>query len=186
MTVNVASDTSDIYDQPTMAFHWATVTCVLVLWVSGQTADWIPEGPANTNYWSVHVVLGFVLALVLIGRILWRATGGRRLAAADRGALHALAKATHYLLYMLLLVVVGLGLANAFVRGYHLFGIAKLPQLGDRELRRPITNWHGMAANILLGLALFHAAAALVHHYLLRDGLLRRMFPGRKRFIHNS
>jgi cytochrome b561 len=46
-------------------------------------------------------------------------------------------------------------------------------------MRRPITQWHGLAANILLGLALFHAAAALVHHYLWRDGVLGRMLPGK-------
>ncbi len=76
-------------------------------------------------------------------------------------------------------MVVGLGVVNAFVRGYNLFDIMSLPQLGDRALRRPITHWHGLAANILLGLALFHAAAALVHHYLWKDGVLGRMVPAR-------
>ena len=31
-----------------------------VLWIIGQTADWLPNGPLNTDYWSIHVVLGFV------------------------------------------------------------------------------------------------------------------------------
>jgi len=35
----------------------------------------------------------------------------------------------------------------------------------------------GLAANVLLGLALFHAAAALVHHYFWQDGVLGRMLP---------
>ena len=67
---------------------------------------------------------------------------------------------------------------NAFVRGYNLFDLVSLPQVGDRAWRRPITHWHGLAANILLGLALFHAAAALVHHYLWHDAVLKRMLPG--------
>lgn len=109
------------YDRTTIALHWITATSVLVLWVIGQTADWIPDGPANTAYWSVHVVLGFVLAAVLAWRILWRTSGGRRLPAADPAMLHAFAKATHYLLYGLLLASVVLGVVNAFVRGYNLF-----------------------------------------------------------------
>lgn len=168
------------YDRTTIALHWITATSVLVLWVIGQTADWIADGPANTAYWSVHVVLGFVLAAVLAWRILWRTSGGRRLPAADPAALEAFAKATHYLLYALLLAAVVLGVVNAFVRGYNLFDIVSLPQIGDLAWRRPITRWHGLAGNILLGLALFHAAAALVHHYLWHDRVLRRMLPTRR------
>lgn len=166
-----------VYDRTTIALHWITATSVIVLWIIGQTADWIPDGPVNTAYWSVHVVLGFVLAGVLAWRIVWRGTSGCRLPAADAGALHAFAKATHYLLYALLLTVVVLGVLNAFVRGYNLFDLFNLPQIGERNWRRPITQWHGLAANVLLGLALFHAAAALVHHYLWKDGVLGRMFP---------
>ena len=168
---------AESYDGTTIALHWVTAISVVVLWIIGQTADWIPDGPVNTAYWSVHVVLGFVLAAVLAWRIVWRGTGGRRLPAADAGFLHAFAKTTHYLLYALLLVVVVLGVVNAFVRGYNLFDLVSLPQIGNRALRRPITHWHGLAANILLGLALFHAAAALVHHYVWKDGLLGRMLP---------
>ncbi|MCW6512934.1 cytochrome b [Lichenifustis flavocetrariae] len=167
-----------VYDPTTIALHWATAASVVILWIIGQTADWIPHGPANAAVWSVHVVLGFVLAAILTWRIMWRTSDGRRLPPADSGALQALAKLTHYLLYVFLLVVVVLGIVNAFVRGYNLFDLVSLPQVGDRAWRRPITHWHGLAANILLGLALFHAAAALVHHYLWRDAVLKRMLPG--------
>lgn len=169
--------TGVVYDRTTIALHWVTAASVVVLWIIGQTADWIPHGPANTAVWSVHVVLGFGLAAILAWRIGWRFSGGRRLPAADAGMLQAFAKLTHYLLYALLLVVIVLGVVNAFVRGYNLFDLVSLPQVGDRAWRRPITNWHGLAANILLGLALFHAAAALVHHYLWHDGVLKRMVP---------
>lgn len=178
MSQTVAATQPTHYDRTSITLHWITAASVAVLWIIGQTADWIPDGPANTAVWSVHVVLGFVLAGVLLWRMAWRLSGGRNLPAADPGALHVLAKATHYLLYALLLVVVTLGVVNAFVRGYNLFDLVNLPQIGDRALRRPITHWHGLAANILLGLAAFHAAAALAHHYLWRDGVLGRMLPG--------
>ena len=173
-----AKMTKTVYDRTTIALHWVTAASVVVLWIIGQTADWIPDGPANTAVWSVHVVLGFMLTALLAWRIVWRATGGRRLPPADSGALQVFAKLTHYLLYALLMVVVVLGVVNAFVRGYSLFDLVHLPQIGDREWRRPITEWHGLAANILLGLALFHATAALIHHYLWQDAVLRRMMPG--------
>ena len=170
--------TTPRYDKTTMALHWATALLVAVLWIIGQTADWFPDGPFQSAYWSSHVVLGFALAVILIWRLVWRYSGGRGLPAADAGMLHVLAKATHYGLYLLLVSVVTLGVVNAVVRGYSIYGLFHLPQLGDRAWRRPITDWHGLAANIMLALAGVHAAAALVHQYLWRDGLLGRMMPG--------
>jgi cytochrome b561 len=160
--------------------HWLTAILVVILWIIGQTADWLPDGPLNTDVWSIHVVLGFALTIVIIWRIIWRISGGRRLPAADAGALHVLAKATHYGLYILLLTVVALGMTNAFVRGYNLFDFVSLPQVGERALRRPLTQWHGLVANILLGLAGLHAVAALFHHYVIRDSVLGRMWPARE------
>ena len=168
------------YDRTTIALHWTTAALVIVLWIIGQTADWFPHGWINRDYWSIHVVLGFALALVIAWRLVWRSTGGRRLPPADAGALNVVAQATHYGLYLLLLAVIVLGVINAFVRGYNLFDLVNLPQIGDRALRKPITHWHGLAANILLALAALHAAAALLHHYVLRDRVLGRMVPGRK------
>jgi cytochrome b561 len=176
----MANDASMNYDPTTIALHWITAALVVVLWIIGQSADWIPRGALRTDYWSAHVALGFALAVALAGRIVWRSARGRRLPAAETGALHILAEAMHYALYLLLLIVAGLGVANAFVRGYDLFGVTSLPQIGDLALRRPLTQWHGLAANFLLGFALAHAAAALAHHYVMRDGVLRRMLPGER------
>ena len=153
----------------------------MVLWILGQTSDWFADGGlANTSLWSTHVVLGFALAGILIWRIAWRSSGGRALPAADTGALQALAKATHYGLYLLLAVIVALGIVNAFVRGYSIYGLFHLPQVGNRAWRRAITQWHGLAANIAFALAGFHAAAALVHQYVLRDDLIARMMPQKR------
>jgi cytochrome b561 len=172
--------TSPRYDAATIALHWSTAALVVALWIIGQTADWIPRGPLRANYWSIHLVLGFAFAFVLASRILWRASRGRRLPAADSGLLHLLAEAMHYALYALLLIVAALGVVNAFIRGSSLFGVVNLPQFGDRSLRGPITDWHGLAANILLGLAFLHAMAALAHRYVLKDDVLGRMAPQRR------
>jgi cytochrome b561 len=167
------------YDRTTISLHWITAGLVVVLWIIGQTADWFSDSPLKTDYWSIHVVLGFALAAVIAWRMISRNSGGRRLPAADTGVLHGVAKATHYGLYLLLLAVVVLGIVNAFVRGYNLFDLVSLPQIGDQAMRKPITHWHGLAANLLLGLVGLHAAAALFHHYIIRDGVLARMVPAR-------
>jgi len=168
------------YDRGTIALHWLTAGLVLVLWLIGTfLEDLVPKGAMRSGIWSVHFDLGFVLTAVIVAFPVWRHTGGRQLPVDDPGPLHVLAMMTHAALYLLLFVIAGLGIANALVRGVTLVGPLALPAVGDPAWRRPLTHWHGLAANILMVLALFHAAAALVHHYLWHDGILRRILPGR-------
>jgi cytochrome b561 len=167
------------YDSGTIALHWLTAVLVLGLWLVGTfLEDLVPKGALRSCIWSAHFDLGFVLTGLILAFLVWRRAGGRKLPVDDPGPLHRLAKATHAALYVLLIVIVGLGIANAFVRGVSL-GPISLPQLCDPAWRRPLTHWHGLAANVLMALALFHAVAALVHHYLWHDGVLRRMLPRR-------
>jgi cytochrome b561 len=164
------------YDPITITLHWLTAALVAALWVVGQTADYLPEhSRVQTFVWSSHVAFGFALAAILAFRLVWRATSGRRLPAADSGMLHLIAKSTHYLLYAMLLVTLSLGIVNAFVRGYDMYGLFTLPQLGDKDWKKPVTQWHELAANAVMIVAAVHASAALIHHYVWRDGLLLRM-----------
>jgi cytochrome b561 len=164
------------YDTVTIVLHWATAVLVVVLWVLGQTSDWWPRGPIRSTSSSLHIVLGFALAAVLVTRVVWCIGPGRALPAANDGILRLLSRTTHLALYVLLLVTVGLGIANALVRGSTLFGVVSLPQIGDRELRHPITHWHGIAASTVMTVAAFHAAAGLLHHYVWKDRVLQRMW----------
>jgi cytochrome b561 len=170
-------DTDPRYDPITVWLHWASVVLIVVLWGIGLTADLLPRGPLRGAAWSVHVVLGLAMAFVLLTRVAWRAHFGRILPPADAGALHSIAKATHYLLYILLAVVVVTGIVNVTYRGFNVFGVWSVPQFGtgDAATRRSINEWHELAANLTILIAFVHASAALVHHYVWRDHLLTRM-----------
>ena len=165
------------YDATTIVLHWATAVLVLSLWTVGQTADYLPEHSlAQMIVWSSHVTFGFALAAISMFRLFWRSTSGRGLAPADRNpALHIFAKGTHYLLYALLGLTITLGVANAFIRGYDMYHLFHLPQIGDKTLKGSVTDWHGLAADAVLIVAAVHASAALVHHYAWHDRLLDRM-----------
>lgn len=170
----------DVYDRTTITLHWLTAGLVLSLWLVGTFLEnVVPKGALRSRIWSAHFVLGFVFLGVIVASLIWRNTRGRKLPVDDPGPWHVVAKATHAALYLLLFVIAGLGIANAFVRGVTLVGPIALPQVGDPEWRRPLTHWHGLAANILMAVALFHASAALIHHYLWHDSVLRRILPGR-------
>ena len=53
-----------------------------------------------------------------------------------------------------------------------------LPPTFDGSWRRVL---HAVAAKLLMALIVLHVAAALWHHAVWRDGLLRRMGFGRRR-----
>ncbi len=176
----MAKRTGEHYNSTTIGLHWVTALMVVILWGGAEVADFVPKGVWRTNGWTLHVALGFALLTVLIWRFVWRFTGRRRLPAADADpTVHVAAEASHFALYALLFAAVGLGVVDAFARGFSLFDLSSLPEFGDKEAQPTYAFWHGLAANLLIGLAGLHAVAALAHHYILRDGVLARMAPER-------
>jgi cytochrome b561 len=175
------SEGADRYDGRTMVFHWLTAILVATQWLGAQTIDWFPRGPLRVDARSVHITVGVLLGLVLVGRIVWRATEGRRLPLADSGVLAVLSKATHWGLYLLLISMIGVGLFLAWTRGDSLFNVFTIPAYdpGNKALADQTLELHATIGWIIVGLAGFHAAAALLHRYLWHDGVLARMLPGR-------
>jgi cytochrome b561 len=75
-----------------------------------------------------------------------------------------------------------LGVLAAFARGRPLdLGVLQIasPFVGGlaRPTRHLIKELHEFAANALIAVAFAHAAAALWHHYIRKDGIMSRMLP---------
>jgi cytochrome b561 len=155
-----------------------TAALVVSLWVSEQISDWFSR-PWRADILSLHITLGGALLVVLALRIFWRLTGGRSLPDAGEGVMELLARGTHYLLYAGVIATLSLGLVLEGVRADAIWGLFQLPSFapGDKALIRAIRDYHSLAANFVLIVAGLHAAAALFHHYVLRDGVLRRTLP---------
>lgn len=177
-----ASSLDSQYDRTTIALHWITAVLVVGLWALAQSEDFVPK-PGRHPLWSVHIALGAALVLVMLVRLAWRNTRGVRLPAADDGLLGKLSVAVHWLLYVLVAVAIVLGIVNTLARGWDFGGVITIPSFApdDRALRRTLTDWHGTAADAALIVAGLHAAAALAHHYLWHDNVLRRMLFSRAR-----
>jgi cytochrome b561 len=165
------------YDNATIRFHWASAFLIVALWVIGQTADWFPRGPERGAVWSLHFTLGALLALIYVGRIGWRITSGRRLPGVGSPLMAKLTASGHGLIYLLIAVVLALGIANLYAHGSSLWGVIDFPKLSDKTQRALISEGHELSANALLLLSAGHAAVALLHQYVWRDGLLGRMLP---------
>ncbi|MEA3109206.1 MAG: hypothetical protein QOI88_3811 [Gammaproteobacteria bacterium] len=168
------------YDRWTIQLHWVTAALVGVLWAFAQVIDFFPKGAPKIAVRSVHIVLGVLLGFILLARIVWRTRSSRRPPRANDGVAGHAARIVHWALYAGLAAVILLGISNAWARGDSLFSVFRIPKLfaSNPQLKPTIENLHGTFANALLILAAAHALAALVHHFILRDGVLRRMLPG--------
>lgn len=168
------------YDKTTITFHWLTAGLIAAQWGLAQIIDLFPAGSPRVAARSAHIAVGVVIVLVLFARATWRGTRGRRLPSADRGPLHVVAKATHWSLYALLAAALALGIVTTWARGDSIFGLFTVPKLDPSTptLGEQMVGIHGTVVTILLLLAALHAGAAMTHHYLWRDGVLRRMWSG--------
>lgn len=169
------------YDGRTMFFHWATALLIVAQFAGAWTIDLFPSGSLRVDARSLHITVGTLLAVLLLARLVWRATEGRRLPLADEGLANVAAKGTHWALYALLLAMVSVGLFLAWVRGDSLYNLVRIPAFdpGNRGLRNQVQDLHATIGWLIIGVAGIHTAAALFHHYVRRDGVLSRMLPPR-------
>jgi cytochrome b561 len=170
------------YDRRTILLHWITAALVVLLWGIAQVIDLFPKGAPRIAARSVHIVLGVLLGVILVTRILWRARSGRRLPPANPGVMGYFARIVHVGLYVGLASVVLLGISNAWARGDYLFSVWRIPKLYPDipQLKPTIENLHATFANALIILAGAHSLVAIVYHFILRNGVLRRMLPPRQ------
>ncbi len=164
------------YDRTTILFHWITAGLVVAMWLIPQFIDDVPV-ELRIYPRSLHILLGMVLIVVVMMRIAWRLTSGTYLPAMETGLMKWAAQAAHYGLYALIIATLVLGTVYELARADTIVNLGRLPSIapGDRSLIRQLGGLHGTAANALLILAGLHAAAALFHHFILRDTTLRRM-----------
>ena len=169
------------YDRATILFHWTTAALVAVQWIGAQTIDYFPSGLPRVSARSMHITIGIFMVALVAARLIWRATSGRRLPPANTGTLELLARATHWVLYLLLAAMLLSGLALEWTRGDNMFNLFRIPAYapGNRALVRQVQGIHEFISWLILALAGLHAAAALVHRYLWHDGVLGRMLPGK-------
>lgn len=167
------------YTGTAITLHWLVAGLLGAGFALGAYMTGLPNGITKLKLYNWHKWIGAtVLALTLL-RLAWRVRhqppGTPPMPAWQRRA----ATGVQAALYLLCLIVPLLGWAYSSALGYPLvwLGVLPLPDWVplDRELARAIKPWHQRAAWLLTMLVALHLAAALKHHFVDRDGLLRRM-----------
>lgn len=171
------------YGLAAMGFHWLVAALILATIAIAWYMTGLPLSPEKIKVYNLHKSIGVTILALAVLRLLWRLVspapplpGG--MAAWERRAAHA----SHVALYGLLFAqpVIGILHSNAASFPVVVFGLFTLPAaIGpDAELKKLLEAVHGWLGWGFLGLICLHAAAALRHHFLLKDDILRRMLPG--------
>lgn len=167
---------------PSQLLHWLTAALIAVQITLGLIGTALPLGMEKLATLARHKSVGITILTLTLIRLLWRAPGpAPALPNTLKPYERRLAGLTHAALYALLIVLPLTGWVMSSARGFPVswFNLVQLPNLAPRStaLYHDMVRVHVLLA-ITLGLILtLHIAAALKHHFVLKDDTLRRMLP---------
>ena len=177
-------NTSATYGAVSVGFHWLMLGLLIAVYACMELRGYFPKGSAPREAMKTwHFMLGLsVLALAaarLLSNLFDRAPGITPLPPKWQTLS---AHAMHIALYTLMLGLPLLGwlLLSASGKPIPFFG-SHLPALlaENKDTADLIKEVHEAGATVGYVLIGAHAAAALFHHYVMRDDTLRRMLPRR-------
>lgn len=171
------------YDKTTIWLHWLSALLVTALFVTAYLWNYQFErgSPPRKFLQSLHISLGILFTVVFLVRLFWRNSRGRKLASSETPLVRILSKSVHHLLYLLLACQVILGFLLRWAQGepFLFFNLFSIPSAFAPD--KPLAHWfewfHNYTAWTIIILAFGHAIAALAHHYVLKDDVLKRMLP---------
>jgi cytochrome b561 len=170
------------YGATAKVFHWSIVTLLVVEYFIGW---FMPDlhGKPPGSYMVFHMSVGTTILALMVLRLIWRLGHPVAPESSLPAYQRVSSEAVHWLLYLLVLLTTLSGWLFASGRGYSVdwFYLTHLPMLTaqSRDLTRALDGWHQIFEWTLLGLIGVHILAALAHLFYYKDGVMRRMLPGR-------
>ncbi len=185
-------NTASRYGTVAMSLHWLIAAFVIANICIGLIMGDLPRSDPNKfTIIQIHKSIGLTVLVLSVIVVLWRSMNPPPpLPAGMSPPMRLAARATHFLLYFLIVTIplTGYIMVSASPLGngtpwFFLFDWPNLPFFAGmtreavhpyRELWQTAHVWLAWSAIVLVPL---HIAAALYHQFLLRDRLLARMVP---------
>lgn len=171
---------ADRYGRLTIALHWLMLLLLAAVYACIELRELFPRGSDPRNLLKAwHFMLGLTVFALVWVRIAARLVGGTPPINPPPTALQALAGRIVHLALYALMIAMPLGgwlILSAEGDPVPFFGLTLPPLVGpDKDLAELVEEIHATAGTVGYWLIGLHAAAALFHHYVLRDDTLRRM-----------
>jgi cytochrome b561 len=177
MTNNVSAT----YTKTAIVLHWLIAILIITAFTLGWIMTDMGVTPLKLRMFNWHKWVGITVLALVVVRSVWRITHTPPpflpMPAWQRFAAHSL----HYGLYALMLLQPLSGWIYSNAAGYPIvyLGLIRLPTLvaKDKALADTMMERHELIGWLLLACIVLHVLAGLKHHFIDRDGTLRRMLP---------
>jgi cytochrome b561 len=169
------------YGTTAKVFHWTIAALLAVQYPVGWLMPDIHRGMQPGAGMTFHVSIGLIILVATMIRLIWRLSHP----VAPESSLPTWQRLTsevvHWMLYVTVLFTTVTGWLFASYRGWslsflYLFPFPMLSAENPAALKS-IDGLHQAAEWSLLAVVAVHVAAALVHLFYYRDGVMRRLLP---------
>lgn len=190
-------NTTTAWGWPARALHWIMALMIFVMLGFGTyMSNFVTDLVQQFQMVQQHKSVGFLVFTLAVLRVLWRLLNRKtpELPGTMPGWQRAASHASHLALYALIFAmpITGWLMASASPlndEGAYptrvpnmVFGVFEMPDpfpTGSEALTEALHTAHWLFAMALAGILLVHIAAALKHHFVDKDAILRRMTSGR-------
>ncbi len=159
-------DRNNSFGWLSIGLHWFATVAIILLWFIGQSIALQSIEQIDARR-SLHVTLGLIVWLPLVARIAWRFKAGHPHVNGQTLMTHRLAKAAHYVMLLVLMVMLISGPLMALA----------MPERS--ALSETAFSFHSFAAKALAVLVVLHILAALKHLMFHEDETVARIFVPR-------
>jgi cytochrome b561 len=181
------------YGSVSIAFHWIIAALVILNLAGGIYMGYLPRAdPSKALIIMLHKSTGLTILTLSVLRLVWRLMNPWQPLPIDMSpVLKFGARATHFLFYVLIIGIPlsGWAMVSASKNPAPIvwYGLFEWPKLGfvmslpadqKKSWDHTLGATHELLAYFAIALIVLHVGAALYHHYVRRDQIMRRMSPG--------
>ncbi|MBI1244312.1 MAG: cytochrome b [Alphaproteobacteria bacterium] len=177
----VRRNTPQHYDALARSFHWLAAVLVATLVALGLYMTRLDFSEWKVRIYSWHETIGIALFVLTATQLYWRFRNPPPPLPPSAWIEQIVARISHACLFGLLVVLPVFGFlgSNAYGFPVRMFGLFEIPSpiVASEAVGETLIGIHALLSWILTGMASLHVAAALYHHFIRRDSILRRMIP---------
>jgi len=176
-------NTDNKYGVVAKTFHWLLFLMLTFSVVAGNFLASMPKGPEKLQAAGMHKSFGALILMLIMLRLVWKLINKTPQLPDETTAVEAFAaKAMHWGLYGLMFAQPLSGIMMSQAAGFPVsfFGFFEFPVFlsKDPELAKTFLSIHGTVWIILVISVIGHAGAALQHHFIKKDNVLKQMTTG--------
>lgn len=172
-------NTSVAYGSISKLFHWVIAILIIVMLIAGYFLGDVPKDYQPVTY-NIHKLIGLTILTLMLLRLVWTLMNPKPALPIETPCWQRAAE--RIVQFFIYAAVIGMPLAGwvgSVAAGY-------APHIGSFNIELPVEKseatadtafaLHGYFAIALITLLSIHVLAALYHHFIRKDNVLRRMW----------